>query len=252
MKVQHVVVSAALLAGLVFAARSYLPGVKAKIDTFTEKHTGWTEEARRNDPVGYIDYALGKLGENLDKFQAAKQELAQAKLDAKQKLEEYDGKHSAAVTLSEEARDIYQAAEEAGGYPVQLLSKSYTKDELVNQVQLILAERDTYASSIEKFKEVIAMLEKTQANLTTRITTTQGSITELKAQREVVKIQKLTSEADALLAKVDDILGKNEEALSILDDPVRSVEDLLKAGTESEEGEPVEAATAEALQFLQT
>ena len=43
------------------------PGVRTKMDEFHDKHMGWgNPEARKKDPVGFIDYSIKKLEDNSD------------------------------------------------------------------------------------------------------------------------------------------------------------------------------------------
>ncbi len=249
-----IVIAAIAAAGV--AAWQFSPAFRAKARTAFEDYGAWTEEARRDDPVGYIDFATGKLENDLEKFKQAQGTLAQAKTSAQSKLAESESKHAMAVEFSELMRAEYQKAEAGEGYPVEVLQKSYARTDLISQVELVLAERDTYAGVIADYQGVLSQLEETRTSLTTRITTTQAQITQLKAKREVVAIQKLTSETEDLLAKVQDLLGENEETISSLpedDNPVRTVEDLLNA-VEGAAGEaaPDEPAKSAVEAFLES
>jgi len=236
-------------------AREYMPGLSSKVKETAAKYTGWNEDARKSDPVGYIDYAQKELAANLAKFKEAQTKLATAKAQAGTKHKDYQTKHLAAVQLSEDAKEKFQAAEasaDGNGYPVKLLGKDYSRDQLVDQVKGILAERDLYSSMQDQFAEVIASLDQEAGKLAERIKTTEFHMTKLQAQREIVEIKQMTSEVDGVLAKVDEILGENHQAIEVIDQPVRSVDELLKEAETASKPSATDAASADALEFLQS
>lgn len=236
-------------------AKDRFPGLVNKAKNAAESVAGWTEDARKDDPVGYIDYASKELSANLEKFKAAQGKLVETKAQAQAKNKEYQTKHLAAVQLSEDARELFQAAEKAtdgNGYPVTLLGEQYNRDQLIDQVKGILAERDLYADMTEQFGSVIASLDTEADKLRERVKTTEFHLTKLKAQREIVEIQQMTAEVDGVLAKVDEILGENHQALEYIDEPVRTVDELLKDAASGAAKSKVDETTADVLNFLET
>lgn len=239
---------------IVTLAREHIPGLTNKVKKAATKYTGWTEEARKDDPTGYIDYAQKELAANIEKFKAAQSKLVAAKAQATEKHKDYQTKNLAAIQLSEDARKKFQEAEAAeggNGYPVQLLGQSYSRDQLVDQVKTILAERDLYSSMQDQFGEVIASLDTEAGKLSERIKTTEFHMTKLQAQREIVEIKQMTAEVDGVLAKVDEILGENHEAIEVIDQPVRSVDELLKEAATAQKPAEADAKKQNALEFLQ-
>lgn len=243
-----IVIALVVLACLGVAAYTFSPGLRAKMDDVVDKVVGWTDEARRDDPVGYVEYALEKLAADLGRFRDARSSLAETKQGAQDKLAENEQLNAAAIELSGAFREQYGLAEGSQGYPVTVAGEAYDHDQLVSQVQLVLAQRDTYASAVVDLEAAVATMDETANHIESRIIETQKNITLLETKLEVLKIEKLTAETEQLLTNVEALLHENEDVLS---DPVRTVEELLNA-LQSPEAEPAPDARAAALEFLGT
>ena len=242
-----------LIVGTVLAVvfRDRIPGLVSRAGDVAESVVGWTDQARKDDPVGYIEYAEGELTTNLDRFREARGKLDMAGELAAQKLEEYGGLHLASIELSEIVRETFQAAEgdtSGAGFPVMLQGKEYGREQLITQAQKILHERDLYADATSRFEGIIVDLEFEADNLETRIHTTEARLQELKVKKDIVAIQQITAEVDDLFAKIDELLGENRDAIEDINDPVRSVEELLQAaGSADQDADP----TSDVMLFLE-
>lgn len=224
-----------------------LPGLRHRATTALDEFGGWTEDARRADPVGFIEFAEKRLGEDLAAFQKAQTDLAQAKVAAEEELARSQDRFAAANLFAEEFRTAFQGAEAAGSFPVTVRGSQYTRADLVDQVSLLLLERDNYAEIIDGFERVLGNVEVKTRELVTRIQTTRATLTKLKPQKEIARIDKLTGDADKLLADVDELLGENANALGDLRTPVRTVEDLMSAKPAEKPSAGDDAATLEFL-----
>lgn len=225
-------------------------------DTVEDKYeeVRWSETMRREDPLGYIDFALGKLDANKAQFGKVRANLAAAKEEAEKRRDEFTTKHATALELAGEQKAAYQAAEMGGGYPIAFLGKDYTKEQFVNQVTLTLTERDALDQGIDDLTDAIARIETSRTELAERVTKIDASRVQLQTKRAVVEVQQLTQEIEDLLANVDELLVEDQTAIEALpadDDPVRSLDDFLKAVQDAEA--PAEDAQPEsaALQFLE-
>lgn len=240
---------------LLVVAKDRIPGLVTKAKSAAESYVGWTDEARKDDPVGYIEYAEEQLQANLEAFKSARGKFRESKAQANAELKKFTTLHLAAIELSEQARDRFQAAEKATdgtGYPVLLQGEEYGRDDLIAQVKKILTQRDTYSGAVDKFQGIIANVEKEDDQLDERIFQIETKLQELEINKKVVEIQKVTAEVDELFAKVDALLGENQETLEQIDGPVRSVEELLRDAAEESAPDASQKANEDVLNFLET
>jgi hypothetical protein len=240
-----IVVAIAVLVG---AAYFIFPGFRAKANELYDKHAGWNEEARRKDPVGFIDYSIGKLEANLTKFGEIRTELRSA-------LEEIQGirqKNAAYVAFAEKELGIIKAAykEAVGGkgWPVTLAGKSYnTESDLKQQVEVFLKQKASYESSVAQLDGTIKNLEAKQSDIVVRITETKSNLDLLKNQRAIVKADTLTAETEKMMASVNEVIRLNEDAAAGIS--VRTIEEYKKDAAR----EPAaNVATPKADEFLKS
>ncbi len=206
-----------------------LPGLRHRVNQGIEGVVGWTEEARRNDPVGFIEYAQERLGEDAQAFDASLVELADARLQAEQELERNQQLQGTATGFAEEYRATWTAAEGGGGWPVEVHGQSYDQAQLVEQVKLILLQKNNYEEVIGELQSVLEMATARQEQLRARINSTRATLVRLESQKAVARVDEITGRADELLDQVDELLGSNRNALEELRSPVRTIEEILQA-----------------------
>jgi len=85
---KNLIIFVVVVAGAYFAWNN-LPGLRDKVTQAANKYGGWTEEARKNDPVGYIEHAIKELDKDVVDFTAASAKLKEAQASSQAKLEEY-------------------------------------------------------------------------------------------------------------------------------------------------------------------
>jgi hypothetical protein len=238
-----VVIVAVLVLALL--AWKFMPGVREKGRSAYRKYGGWTEEARRDDPIGFIEYADKKLNADLSAMRQTRRDLSMARENIKAELRKTEELLAAATELAESFRAAYTAASGGGGFPVKVSGREYTRDQLIEQVRLILMQRENYASLLVDLKKAEAGASAKQEELVPQIARTEALLATLPAKKEVARANKLTGRTEELLAKVDDVLVRNEEMVSA--SPVRTVEELAGAREIAGEG----ADEAEVMKFLE-
>jgi phage shock protein A len=227
-------------------AWSKLPGLRTKVGGKVDEYGGWTEEARGEDPVGFLTYAEEKLARDIEAFRQSRETLAATRTNAEAEQASNEGLMAAADELAELFHAAFQTAETAASWPIEVQGASYTRAQLVDQVESILSERATYAKVVGIYGDVIVSADEQRKELRDRIQSSEATLVELRAQRELVRVDKLTAEADELLAQVDALINGNRETLVALDEP-RSVEALLAASSE----EPGQPTASSALEYLE-
>lgn len=245
MKLIHVLLLLALVVGGFFAWKK-LPGFRTKVEDTVEEYGGWTEEARKSDPVGFLTYAEEKLERDIEAFQESRTKLSEAQKRGEEESERHAGLVAAASELAAAFRERFRDAEASNAWPIQFNGASYTREQFVEQVDSILAEKASSERVIEIYDEVAETALERDKELRARIQSTKATLQQLAAQKELVRVEKLTAEADELMVKVNELIGGNDTTLTE-GEPVRSLEDLLSAA----KNEPVETGSSDdVLDFL--
>jgi DNA repair exonuclease SbcCD ATPase subunit len=218
-----------IIAVVVIGAAAYflLPGFKSKVDSTYDKHFGWTPEARKKDPVGFIDHSIQKLGENIAKFEEARTGLRvqQGKLEDLKKSN--SEKIAFAEKLLAQLKNAYKDATGGKGWPITVGGKSYSEDDLKTQVSMSLAEKTGYEKIVAQTETGMTVAEKRMRELVTRISESKSKRSLLEAQRALVEVNKLSADTEKLLADVNDVLVENEAALE--SSGPQTIEELMKA-----------------------
>jgi phage shock protein A len=215
------------IAALGTGAYFLFPGFRAKVDKEYAKIGEWTPEARRNDPVGYIEYSITKLNDNIGKFEDARAELVASKTRLEQdRKKNRDRLDFAEKSLGEFKKRFAEVKEGKAKWPVEIAAKPYSEAELRNQVSLMLTEKEGFNALSKQHDTALANADKYLNDLVARITDSKGKLSILQSQKEIVKISKLTAETEKTLNDVQDVLVRNEALAS--GHIVRSVDELMK------------------------
>lgn len=225
---------------------SRLPGVRTKVEGTVERYGGWTEEARQADPVGFVEFAEAELAEDVATLKQSRRDLAAARQTAEEEGERQRGLLAVADELAQEFKARFGVAEIGGSYPVSVRGQEYSREELIRQVESLLADRATYERVIGIYAEVVKEASARDAEILERIRTTEATLVELRAGKELLRVTALTEETDKLLAQVDELMGRAPSAAEA-SSPVRSVEELLAAAESSGAGG---GERPDALEFL--
>ena len=243
---KYIVILAVVAAAGIFAWNKF-PGLRTSISQAANEYGGWTEEARQKDPVGFIQHAQKALQNDIAEFEEARQSLDKNKGDAEARLEEFRDDEVAATELANTMRELFKTADADGSWPVTYLDREYSRTDLVEQVEELLA---TKANAIERqadYQRVIDKVELTRIELRSRISDSKMALDKLAAQEAMVKVDRLSTEADALLAQVNELVEGNTRVAA---DPVRSVDELLQAAADQASAETKASEPTAAMDFL--
>lgn len=238
MKLLRLLVALAVVGAVLWFA---FPALRAKARQAFEEHGGWTEDARREDPVGFLEYAEERLRDDLDAFRRSRADMAAAAETSRVRAEESAQRVAAADAFAGRFRVAYAAAEPSGAWPVTVEGASYGRDELIAQVEQILGEREMYAELATGFEEVVRRAAAQDVELAARITRTEAALENLDVQIELVRVRELSTGVDELLGNIDALLGENDAARDGGGGPIRTVDKLLARGAEPDESTGVDA-----------
>lgn len=207
------------------------PGLRAKVDKSYDEHFGWNAEARRKDPVGFMEYSIKRLGENITKFEEARGNLRVAQ----QKLEDMKRDNSGKLAFADkqlgEFKAAYKLATGGKGWPVAMAGRNYNEGELKQQVTLLLSEKGSLEKMVAQIETSIATADKRGLELVNRISESKSKKGILETQKELVKVGQLTAESEKLLSEVNEVLIANEAMEQKTS--VRTIDELMKDAGES-------------------
>jgi DNA repair exonuclease SbcCD ATPase subunit len=202
------------------------PSFRAKASKLYSEHVGWDDEARRSDPVGFIEHSIKTLEANIGKFDGARTDLMQAKAKLDGMKQTNQEKLAFADKNLAEFKAAYKTAVGGKGWPVSLAGASYSEDDLKRQVETILSQKAGYEGIVAQADEALKTAENRQRDLVNRINESKANLEKLRTQKELVKISKLTAETEKMMAEVNQVLLENDAAAK--KEAVRTVEDLMK------------------------
>ncbi len=249
---KNLIIFVVVVAGAYFAWNN-IPGLRTQVTQAANKYGGWSEEDRKNDPEGYIKHAITQLEGDITDFEGAKKGLLETKKSSEAMVEKHRDDLAKAKMVADTIKEQYKSAEETDGWPITFAGDSYDKSQAITTVNNLLREQKESGSLLSKYEIVVADIDKKLGEVSERIADSKFNVESLTAQLELVKVDKLTSDADALLAKVNDLVEGNsrlaEESgpAQTFDEIAKNLEKQAKAAkAEAEEA----AANSAALDFL--
>lgn len=234
-----------------YLAWNNLPGLRDQVTKAANKYGGWTEEARKNDPVGFIEHATEQLQKDIEGFEEAKAALVSSKKKSEAKVEEYRDEQADAKNLANAIKEQFKTAEESGSWPITIGGDTYERAQAINLVNNLLMTQKNAGARMADYEKVLATIDAKSADLTARISESKFNVEKLESQKELVKVDNLSAEADALLAKVNDLVEGNSK---VAEEPAQTYEELVeklsKQAKADEEASAADEANAAALDFL--
>lgn len=216
------------------------PTLRRKVEDGVRDVTAWSSEDRRNDPVGYLEYAKAELTDDLDQFEGALRELESARAEAQLRLDESSRLLESTAELEYEYQAAWELAEEGGGYPLRLRGRDYGRDEFLEQVRLTMLEIETHERLVDGLGEAIETSTKRGTELRAHHQEVRASLWVIDALKATVKVDGLIGETTRKLAEIDALIHENDGYETPRLDPVRTVEELLGPRPETTpfQGEP--------------
>jgi len=247
MKLLRTTVAILIIVVLALLIWRFFPGLRHRAVETYKKHGGWTEAARKADPAGYLEYAEKKLTGDLESLAGSQTKLAEASVRITAEQEKTQQLLASANELAGAFKTAYTQAEANQTWPVEVSGAKYDKPQLMEQVRLILMQRDNYEQIVREMDKASVAIKKKGEQLVTQITATKATLSILPAKREIARVDKLTEGIESLLGDVDDLLGENEKALG--ESPIRTVEELMQA--KQKPSSPSSDINAKAKAFLE-
>ena len=239
---KNIIIFVVVVAGGYFAWNN-LPGLRDQVSKAANKYGGWTEEARKSDPVGYIEYAIEHLDKDVASFTEAKAGIVGSKKSAEEQLEHYRNEEATSSKFANQIKEQFKTAEETGGWPITINGSSYDKSSAVALVNDLLLTKSNASARMADYQTILSTLDARASELSTRISESKFNKEKLMAQKDLVKVDSLSAEADQLLAKVNELVEGNDK---LSEEPATTYEELVNNITKQAKVDEKAAKEAEA------
>jgi phage shock protein A len=224
------------VAALGAVAYFVFPQFRTKVDDAIAKHGGWDEASRRKDPVGFVNYSIKKLEDNIAKFDNSRIDIREGKNKLDKMKAENEQKIKFNANNLNEFKAAYKSATEGGKWPVSVAGRSYTEAELKSQVELALSEKATFANVAGQLEKGCKDLEAKEFELVNRITESKSNLSALRTQAEILKANKLTAETEKMMSEVQEVLARNDAVNAEV--KIRTTEELMKDAASAAKATP--------------
>lgn len=220
----------------------FAPGLWTQVDRTLSQVAGWTEDARKNDPEGFINHLEQKLRGDREAMEKSRRELTAEAGRLAEVLREQEALRANAQRLAEEFRDKYQEAEAQDRFPIEVRGAAYTEAQAKSQVSLLLAQAQGFDENLAKLQKAKEDAESQIQTYVVKLEATEAQLAMLPAKRELLRARRLSSEGEQLLAQLDELFDENARAIEA--NPVRSVQELLAASPDGNKKPANEEAVA--------
>jgi hypothetical protein len=191
------------LATLVVALAGLLPApCSADIQLVTANT--WTEEARRKDPEGFVDYAVGVVKEELNARIKAAEKLSEELTRLGKEHRHVCEQAAEACEQAEKYRIYYQR----GVFPVAIDGCNYAdRQSLYERISKVLAARNGFQATLVHLQEVRRATRIDYERLVVEINDLESRLTELAAHRARLAAAGIPNQAVTLIPQVESLLA---------------------------------------------
>ncbi len=246
------IVIVALLAVGGILAWNNIPALRTAFSKAKDSATSWSVEDRKEDPIGYVKYARGKLESNIAKYEAVLGEVNGMKKANADKAAEFANKEKAATDFTNDAKERFATANANNEWPITWMENTYTKDQFITQVNTWLAEKSNASKQIASYQANVDSITAKSTEIRNTIQDLKGKVDDLNAKEANLKVASLTEADTQLLADVDALLNNTTEKLA--GDPIRGLDEAMamkaKSDADAAAKADKDAATSAALDFL--
>ena len=228
------IVAGAVVVALIVAWQ-IVPGLRTRARDAYGKVGGWSDKAREADPLGFMEYAEGRLEKHLASLKIGRVRIREGQTRIEDETKRNRDLLGKSKDLAVAFRASFKAAEADSAFPVAVAGSAYSRNELIEQVRLVLMQRDNYTKAISDLVAAGKATVGADAKLLRQLTDTQAALAALPAKKEIVRVNQLAGQVQELLVQIDALIDRNETVLQ--ETPVRTVEELL-VGTVSSETAP--------------
>lgn len=215
-----------------FVIREFAPGLWTKVESVYRDTAGWTEEARRADPVGYLEHARGEMQQNLARIGSIIRDLEAKALRLRQELTRLRSEHGQYQELLNRARTVYQEAEAgAREYPVDFAGAQYSREDFIRQTSIILSESKLAERRIQDMKSADEGISRAIRDMYEKRAKLRGGLDDIGTTIVIAEANAASREVQDTLDTVATVASDIDSYLNAYDSgdiPIRSADEIIE------------------------
>jgi chromosome segregation ATPase len=210
---------------------TFAPKLWTDGEALLRDYTTWTDEAKRKDPVGYLNYARRRLEANLQKMEEIKEKLEQRlrRLQGeKKKTTQNEGQYQ---TLLYSGRTIYRQAEQTSRYPVTFVGANYRKDELEAQLRILFQRHARAKQQIADMERAYNDAIKWLGEMYEKRAQAKNELTSLKTTIVIAEAYEAATEVERTIRHIGEVTEDFDAYIGDLEStklPLRDPDELLR------------------------
>lgn len=205
---------------------------RARMDSAHDQYARWTPENIAKEPLLYLDFCEREAREGLEKLKANRIAVAQnlSKLTAQKSG--VDSKLRVGDEALAELRGLFAGADTK--WPVTWRDHPYDEATFKKQVVQFKREGDLNRKLSAQYATALRSLEALPAKIVEASATLEGQIAEIRVQREILKIQKMSDTLAAQFAGIKTALQDTSAIIADSASPViLTTEDLARQSADA-------------------
>ncbi len=203
---------------------------RTKVDAGFSQATKWTPENIAKDPQNYLNYVEAETTKAQQALKASRIAVAQNRGKLETMKGEAQNKIKAGEKAVKELVDAYKAADTAKAFPISWNGRTLEKEKAQQQVVAFDKEVKIQKNLLNKVDGGLKKLDAQESKIAEAEGNAQSQIAEIKANRELLKVQALTDDLKDKLVSMQSAVAATVGAAS----DTSSVMSLDQLAAESE------------------
>jgi hypothetical protein len=187
---------------------------RTKVDASMTQATKWTPENIAKDPQNYLNYVEAETIKAQESLKASRIAVAQNRGKLETMRDEAKKKISAGERGLKELVASYKTAETANAFPVSWAGQSLTKERVQSQVVALDKELKIQKNLLNKVEGGLKNLDVQVMKISEAEGNAQSQLAEIRANRELLKVQSLTTDLKDKLVSMQSAVAATVGAAS--------------------------------------
>ena len=220
----NILVTLALLAG---ATYYFAPGIWVKVQEFYREQAGWTEQAKQERPVAYLEYVIAQAEREFASIDEYALNYNHAIVDLRARRDDSRVIVGHDDQLLEEMRELYHQVQEGDNrWPVQFRDAAYTEPQFKQQVEVLLNERATHENIVQRLSREIGNMHDRLSDLKAAKADYKAQLAEMRANLAIARATQGTRAIDDIITNADRVMSFVDETSTAFSSPVRTATEM--------------------------
>lgn len=199
---------------------------RTKVDSGFTQATKWTPENIAKDPVNYLNYVEAETTNAQQSLKASRIAVAQNRAKLESMKGEAEAKIKAGEKAVKELVEVYKKGEADKAFPVTWNGKSLEKDKVMQQTITFDKQVKIQKNLLGKVDGGLKKLDAQETKIAEAEGNAQSQLAEIKANRELLKVQALTDDIKDKLVSMQSAVAATVGAATDTSSGVMSLDQL--------------------------